>query len=250
VSALSAGCLQQTLVACRSNNQLCYCSFDTAPTDIFKLASDASSKCTAARLQEPGVPTCVRSVVLTLNQCSSGGQNALFTCTRSQQSGQTGQTVNMMALAQCILMMAPTLQVGCIPALASMYSALIQAGQAAMPSSPTPPTRPGWPSTAPTDTAWPFATSTPAAPIPPLQSRPPRQGARPAGPQGAPPEWDGRWSTAATVMTTIGVILALAATGYLARRVLIARRVRQMQGQEMASGGLRASGPVVVGQVV
>jgi hypothetical protein len=51
-------------------------------------------------------------------------------------------------------------------------------------------------------------------------------------------------------MTTIGVILALAATGYLARRVLIARRVRQMQGQEMASGGLRASGPVVVGQVV
>ncbi len=88
----------------------------------------------------------------------------------------------------------------------------------------------------------------PAAP-----SRPPRaQGTRPTNPQQAgnapAPESDGRWSPVATVTTTIAVIVALAGTAYFARRVYIARRARRLQGQEMASGGLR--GPVVVGQIV
>jgi len=91
-----------------------------------------------------------------------------------------------------------------------------------------------------------------SAPGPPL-SRPPRaQGTRPGNPQQASnptsSALDGRWSPAAAVAITIAVILALAGTSYFARRVYIARRVRQLQGQEMASGGLR--GPIVVGQVV
>jgi hypothetical protein len=269
VNSLSSGCLQQTISACRTNSQLCYCSFDTAstsPTDIFKLANDASSKCTTARLQEPGVPTCIRSVVTTLNQCSSGGQNAMYTCT------QSGNTQNVMALAQCMMLIAPTLQPACIPALVTMFGALTQAVQAAPSYAPNPTNPwPGWSSVAPATAAWsvppraqgsgnrpgnrqPSVIPTDAPTVVVAWSRPPRtqgSGNRPGNRQqadnapGPAPEWDGRWSPAATVMTTVAVILALAGTAYFVRRVFIARRVRRLQGQEMSSGG-----PVVVGQVV
>ena len=115
---------------------------------MFQLANDAASKCSPTRLQEPGVPACLRTVVQTLNQCVSGGQSVLYQCT---QRSQSGSNVNLVALAQCMVAQLGlgALQTTCLSSLSTMWDALLKANPGLLPPSPgllpTPaqPTKPG-----------------------------------------------------------------------------------------------------------
>ena len=102
---------------------------------MFQLANDAASKCSPTRLQEPGVPACLRTVVQTLNQCVSGGQSVLYQCT---QRSQSGSNVNLVALAQCMVAQLGlgALQTTCLSSLSTMWDALLKANPGLLPPSP------------------------------------------------------------------------------------------------------------------
>jgi hypothetical protein len=220
--SLSAGCIQQTLAACSRNGQLCYCSFNQASSaqDIFALASAAASRCTPARLQEPGMPECMRSVVETTAACAAGGQDLLTTCAARSQTAPS--TLNVVALAQCVVELVPLTPSRCLASLYSMATALTQAsGSAAGGSTPA------------------------STPVPPLSSAPRAGSGTSSSPaladQGGP---SSPLPPAAIAVVVVAAALVLVGALFVGRRIAIVRRDRRLHETPM----VRAA--ITIGQAV
>jgi hypothetical protein len=216
--SLSAGCMQQTLTACGSNDQLCYCAFDQASSaqDIFALASAAASRCTPARLQEQGMPECIRSVVESTAACAAGGQNLLTTCVARSQTAPN--TLNVVALAQCIVQLVPLTPSRCLASLYSMATALTQAsGSAAGGSTPA---------------------STPVLPL----SSAPRAGSGtsylPAPTEQGGPSSKSPLPPAAIAVVVSTVALVLVGALLVGRRIALIRRDRRLHGTPMVRAAI------------
>jgi hypothetical protein len=218
---ISTGCRQQTLRACTKNPALCYCSSllfhlspAAAPTDspskksFFEMAEEAAAQCTAVALTETGVPRCLALAVKAVTDCTARGRQPLATCATNVQ-GAHGE-FDVVALAQCVMLATPA-RPACFPALRAMAGALTESNEGVLP-----------------DTVSPTASA----------SSVPHKGNQSTGGRAnfthspALPHPD--HASSQTVLLVVFVVLALAGAGFVVRKVLLARRARQVAGEDQA----------------
>ena len=214
---ISTGCRQQAIRACARNPMLCHCSslpFDlspsavaAAPKSFFQMAEDAAGQCTGYELNET-VPRCLGLAAKAVTDCSARGRRPLATCATKVQ-GEHGE-FDVVALAQCVMLATPV-RPACFPALRAMAGSLSESNEGVLP-----------------DTVSPIASL--------VASKSPSGGRKhnfthsPALPR---PDHD----SSSTVLTVVFVFLALVLCGFVIRKVLLARRARQVAGEEAAVTG-------------